>query len=87
MSSFEYISEHYGNVCRRCINRMCNVHLVPDDVRYQQYPYECDQCGKMANIVTSVRFSGKLKLFGKKLTEEPNRVESVGDEISWYDID
>jgi hypothetical protein len=87
MSSFEDIRERYGNICRKCINEMYGVHLVPGDLYYQHYPYECEQCGKMANIVTGVRFKGRLKLFGRRSDVEPNRVESEGDEISWYEVD
>ena len=64
----QYIRKNYGReICRRCINQIYRAHLKPRDCRYGiPYPQECPCCGRVHNIVTSLRLTGRLKLLGKK---------------------
>lgn len=68
MAANRFIEEQYGrDICRRCINRLFHVHLKPTDCLYGlPFPQRCRACGEMRNIVTGLRLSGKMKLFGKK---------------------
>lgn len=53
--------------CRSCINKKYHVKLKRPNCIYYPYQSKCPSCGKMRNIVSDLRFSGKLKmLFGKR---------------------
>ena len=59
------IKERYGAlICRRCLNKKYKVHLIPDDCIYE-YRYVCPRCREMHNIVSDLRFSGKMKMLLK----------------------
>lgn len=63
------IMKRFGkNVCRQCINKAYNIHLLHTDCRYDlPYPALCPHCKEMKNIVTGLRLSGFFKsLFAKK---------------------
>ena len=68
MAVNRFIQKQYGrDICRRCINQLFGVHLKHKDCRYGvPYPQRCRACGEMRNIVTGLRMTGKLKLFGKR---------------------
>ena len=56
--------EQNVQTCRRCINQLYHVELLPKDCKYgNPYPHPCPVCGEMQNIVTGFRLSGKIKLF------------------------
>lgn len=55
-----------GGICRRCLNRVCHVNLERTDCVYgNPYPMCCPRCGEMHNIVTDLRFTGRIKLMFK----------------------
>ena len=60
------ISKFGGNICRQCINKKYNIHLIHKDCRYDIiYPSLCPKCNEMKNIVTGFQLSGYLKLLFK----------------------
>ena len=68
MISIKQIQRLYGqNVCRHCINKLTGARLERRDCVYDTYQRVCPSCELMQNIVMDLRFSGKLKLMGKKL--------------------
>ncbi len=68
MAVTRFIQKEYRrDICRRCINRLYGARLNPSDCRYGiPYPQTCPCCGKVHNIVTDLRFSGKLKLLARR---------------------
>lgn len=55
-----------GKICRSCINKTYNTHLLNTDCIYGiLYPSKCAKCGEMKNIVTALRLSGYLKSLAK----------------------
>ncbi len=55
-----------SNICRQCINKTYNIHLLHTDCKYGlMYPGLCPVCKEMKNIVTGLRLSGYWKLLTK----------------------
>jgi len=67
MSALQSIRKEFGrDVCRRCLNQLCQAQLEGTDCVYgDPYPRRCPCCGEMRHIVSGLRLSGRLKLFGK----------------------
>ena len=56
-----------GNICRQCINKTYNIHLLHTDCKYGLlYPSKCANCGEMKNIVTGLHLRGYLKSMTKR---------------------
>ncbi len=60
------IHDRFGDyICRRCVNRECNVNLTPPDCQYGYY-YTCPCCGEKHHIVTGFTPQGLLKMLFKR---------------------
>lgn len=68
MASFTEVRRKNGpDICRKCINRVCNVTLIPSDCAYYIYPAICSRCGEKQHIVARLRWTGKCKLLFRKM--------------------
>ena len=66
MAGIRAINRNLGiAVCRRCISRVYDVRLLPEDCVYDDYPQRCSCCRQVHNIVVGFRISGKLKMLFK----------------------
>ena len=67
MKIMDKINRSYTHICRRCINNEYNVELQSSDCNYgYPFPIRCSCCGETRNIVTGLKFSGKLKMIFRK---------------------
>ena len=67
MNYYHLEKEALGRMCRRCINRVYDVKLSPNDCRYLHYPYPCRCCGQMKHIVAYILPVSRWKIwFSKK---------------------
>lgn len=48
--------------CRSCINKSLGLHLDKNDVLVYVYPEKCERCGRVKQIVYSVKFTSRWKL-------------------------
>ena len=65
MLNLEKVKKRYNRyICRQCLNQRYNVHLVPDDCIYDQRD-DCPRCKQEKNIVSGLKFSGKMKMLFK----------------------
>ena len=70
MASLKEVRKKIGpDICRRCLNQVCNSSLNPDDCVYYVYPAPCSNCGEKRRIVVDLRWTGKCKLLFRKIRE------------------
>ena len=67
MITINRIRKRYnGYICRRCINEVYDLKLVPIDCEYGfPYPYMCPRCEQMRNIVTGFKVKSRIQLMMK----------------------
>ncbi len=68
----ERIRERYGaNICRRCINDLTGAGLETKDCVYEDAIRQCPRCGDARHIVAELRFRGRRKMAGRRLSWQP----------------
>lgn len=53
--------EYHGDLCRRCLNEVYGVRLIPANCRYYRGLDECPRCGMVHHIVRGFTATGLLK--------------------------
>ena len=57
---YHTIQNDLKKTCRSCLNQEYGLNLKPKDCLYEDYPYVCQYCGEVKNIVNDIRFRKKM---------------------------
>lgn len=62
MRKYRRIKKDLGGICRECLNKKYDLSLERKDCNYAHFPYVCDNCRNVKNIVCDINLLKKFLL-------------------------